>query len=99
MVIVQFFRRSLLRTGKLFVGVQRMLLCSVENTGCLNLQQQTDMIRNRAQIRRVLCVAEKNDAAKNIAEIMSSGRARRVSLYVSAVTKSFTISGDFGKFL
>ncbi|XP_008328483.1 DNA topoisomerase 3-alpha isoform X1 [Cynoglossus semilaevis] len=77
MVIVQFFRRSLLRTGKLFVGVQRMLLCSVENTGCLNLQQQTDMIRNRAQIRRVLCVAEKNDAAKNIAEIMSSGRARR----------------------
>lgn len=35
------------------------------------------MIRSRVQIRRVLCVAEKNDAAKGIAEIMSGGRARR----------------------
>uniref|UniRef100_A0AAZ3P0D1 DNA topoisomerase n=1 Tax=Oncorhynchus tshawytscha TaxID=74940 RepID=A0AAZ3P0D1_ONCTS len=35
-----------------------------------------DMIR-RTQIKRVLCVAEKNDAAKGIAEIMSDGRARR----------------------
>uniref|UniRef100_A0AAV2KL87 DNA topoisomerase n=1 Tax=Knipowitschia caucasica TaxID=637954 RepID=A0AAV2KL87_KNICA len=35
------------------------------------------MIRNRIQIKRVLCVAEKNDAAKGIAEIMSSGRSRR----------------------
>uniref|UniRef100_A0A8K9VEL3 DNA topoisomerase n=1 Tax=Oncorhynchus mykiss TaxID=8022 RepID=A0A8K9VEL3_ONCMY len=35
-----------------------------------------DMIR-RTQIKRVLCVAEKNDAAKCIAEIMSDGRARR----------------------
>ncbi|CDR18467.1 unnamed protein product, partial [Oncorhynchus mykiss] len=34
------------------------------------------MIR-RTQIKRVLCVAEKNDAAKCIAEIMSDGRARR----------------------
>lgn len=37
----------------------------------------TEMIRNRNQIKRVLCVAEKNDAAKGIAEIMSSGRSRR----------------------
>ncbi|MCJ8746417.1 hypothetical protein PDJAM_G00141560, partial [Pangasius djambal] len=34
------------------------------------------MIR-RTQIKKVLCVAEKNDAAKGIAEIMSSGRSRR----------------------
>lgn len=39
------------------------------------------MIR-RTQIKRVLCVAEKNDAAKCIAEIMSDGRARRVGLSV-----------------
>lgn len=38
------------------------------------------MIRNRAQIKRVLCVAEKNDAAKGISEIMSNGRSRRVRL-------------------
>ncbi|KAG9343025.1 hypothetical protein JZ751_015243 [Albula glossodonta] len=35
-----------------------------------------EMIR-RTQIKKVLCVAEKNDAAKGIAEIMSNGRARR----------------------
>lgn len=35
------------------------------------------MIRSRTQVKRVLCVAEKNDAAKGIAEIMSSGRSRR----------------------
>lgn len=33
----------------------------------------------RAQIKKVLCVAEKNDAAKGIAEIMSNGGMRRVS--------------------
>ncbi|XP_028670259.1 DNA topoisomerase 3-alpha [Erpetoichthys calabaricus] len=31
----------------------------------------------RIQIKKVLCVAEKNDAAKGIAEILSNGRARR----------------------
>uniref|UniRef100_A0A669D4P4 DNA topoisomerase n=1 Tax=Oreochromis niloticus TaxID=8128 RepID=A0A669D4P4_ORENI len=41
------------------------------------VQQEADMIRSRGQIRRVLCVAEKNDAAKGISEIMSSGRANR----------------------
>ncbi|KAM7372316.1 hypothetical protein PAMP_009493 [Pampus punctatissimus] len=35
------------------------------------------MLRGRGQITRVLCVAEKNDAAKGISEIMSSGRSRR----------------------
>uniref|UniRef100_A0A6Q2Y6L8 DNA topoisomerase n=1 Tax=Esox lucius TaxID=8010 RepID=A0A6Q2Y6L8_ESOLU len=36
-----------------------------------------DMIR-RTQVKRVLCVAEKNDAAKGIADIMSNGRMRRM---------------------
>ncbi|KAL0992506.1 hypothetical protein UPYG_G00094240 [Umbra pygmaea] len=36
-----------------------------------------EMIR-RTQIKRVLCVAEKNDAAKGIADIMSNGRMRRL---------------------
>ncbi|XP_054616121.1 DNA topoisomerase 3-alpha isoform X2 [Dunckerocampus dactyliophorus] len=35
------------------------------------------MNRSRGQIKRVLCVAEKNDAAKGISEIMSNGRSRR----------------------
>uniref|UniRef100_A0A8C2X3E6 DNA topoisomerase n=1 Tax=Cyclopterus lumpus TaxID=8103 RepID=A0A8C2X3E6_CYCLU len=39
--------------------------------------QPADMNRSRAQIKRVLCVAEKNDAAKSIAAIMSSGTSRR----------------------
>ncbi|TRY65801.1 hypothetical protein DNTS_024082 [Danionella cerebrum] len=34
-------------------------------------------MNRRTQIKRVLCVAEKNDAAKGIAEIMSNGRSRR----------------------
>uniref|UniRef100_A0A673IDN2 DNA topoisomerase n=1 Tax=Sinocyclocheilus rhinocerous TaxID=307959 RepID=A0A673IDN2_9TELE len=39
-------------------------------------QQSVSMIR-RTQIKKVLCVAEKNDAAKGIAELMSNGRSRR----------------------
>ncbi|XP_076865277.1 DNA topoisomerase 3-alpha [Brachyhypopomus gauderio] len=39
-------------------------------------QISINMIR-RTQIKKVLCVAEKNDAAKGIAEIMSNGRSRR----------------------
>lgn len=42
-------------------------------------QISVNMIR-RTQIKKVLCVAEKNDAAKGIAEIMSNGRSRRVSV-------------------
>ncbi|XP_071031319.1 DNA topoisomerase 3-alpha-like [Oncorhynchus clarkii lewisi] len=45
-------------------------------TGQKRTDSPGDMIR-RTQIKRVLCVAEKNDAAKCIAEIMSDGRARR----------------------
>ncbi|KAI7803718.1 putative DNA topoisomerase 3-alpha [Triplophysa rosa] len=39
-------------------------------------QISVSMIK-RTQIKKVLCVAEKNDAAKGIAEIMSNGRSRR----------------------
>ena len=31
---------------------------------------------------KVLNVAEKNDAAKNIAQVLSSGRSQRVSFYI-----------------
>lgn len=62
-------RHLLLRTGVHRV-IQKCSFASVDT-------QSTEMIRNRSQIKRVLCVAEKNDAAKGIAEIMSSGRSRR----------------------
>lgn len=67
-------RRSLLRTRVQLV-IQRSLLAAQIKLGVGT--QSTEMIRNRSQIKRVLCVAEKNDAAKGIAEIMSSGRSRR----------------------
>lgn len=67
-------RHFFLRTG-----VQRGILqCHLAAQTSLRVDAQSaEMIRNRSQIRRVLCVAEKNDAAKGIAEIMSSGRSRR----------------------
>ena len=40
-------------------------------------------MHRRTQIKRVLCVAEKNDAAKCIAEIMSNGRSRRVRMGIN----------------
>lgn len=42
-------------------------------------------MNRRTQIKKVLCVAEKNDAAKGISEIMSNGRSRRVSVYSHTV--------------
>ncbi|KAG8549824.1 hypothetical protein GDO81_019626 [Engystomops pustulosus] len=39
--------------------------------------QSYDNMSRSVQIQKVLCVAEKNDAAKGIADIMSSGRMRR----------------------
>ena len=74
-MLVHFLGRSLLRPGLLQrLGVPRRCFCSV-----LCPDTQADMLRGRAQIKRVLCVAEKNDAAKGISEIMSGGRSRRVS--------------------
>uniref|UniRef100_A0A3P9PY74 DNA topoisomerase n=1 Tax=Poecilia reticulata TaxID=8081 RepID=A0A3P9PY74_POERE len=71
MLIAHLLVRSTLRSGLLrartgFFWETRSRWCS-----------DADMIRSRAQIKRVLCVAEKNDAAKGISEIMSGGRARR----------------------
>uniref|UniRef100_A0A0E9S1T1 Uncharacterized protein n=1 Tax=Anguilla anguilla TaxID=7936 RepID=A0A0E9S1T1_ANGAN len=54
--------------------ILRGLRLTVQNRLCRH--NSVDMIR-RTQIKKVLCVAEKNDAAKGIAEIMSNGRARR----------------------
>ncbi|KAJ8345175.1 hypothetical protein SKAU_G00293680 [Synaphobranchus kaupii] len=59
------FERSLLLFG---------LRLTIQKRFCRH--HSADMIR-RTQIKKVLCVAEKNDAAKGIAEIMSNGRARR----------------------
>lgn len=66
-MIVNVFSRSLLQVTRLL---------SVQRRFCR--ERPENMIR-RTQIKKVLCVAEKNDAAKGIAEIMSNGRARRVS--------------------
>uniref|UniRef100_A0A3Q3FX97 DNA topoisomerase n=1 Tax=Labrus bergylta TaxID=56723 RepID=A0A3Q3FX97_9LABR len=64
--------RSLLRSGLQQPSVLRRVF-----SGCLDSARPADMNRNRVQIRKVLCVAEKNDAAKSISEILSGGRARR----------------------
>ncbi|KAM4631525.1 DNA topoisomerase 3-alpha [Discoglossus pictus] len=40
-------------------------------------RESSDMTFRRIQIQKVLCVAEKNDAAKGIADLMSNGRMRR----------------------
>ncbi|GAA6215596.1 DNA topoisomerase 3-alpha [Lates japonicus] len=77
MLIVHLLRRSLLRPALQRLGVQQRCLCAAQSVRCPDTPQEADMIRSRAQIKRVLCVAEKNDAAKGISEIMSSGRARR----------------------
>ncbi|KAK2894107.1 DNA topoisomerase 3-alpha isoform X2 [Channa argus] len=77
MLVVHVLGRSLLRSGLQRQGVQRKCFCAALSVQCADASQQPDMIRNRTQIKRVLCVAEKNDAAKGIAEIMSNGRARR----------------------
>lgn len=67
-------RYSLLRTGVQWAIQKCRLAAQISST----VDPQTaEMIRNRSQIKRVLCVAEKNDAAKGIAEIMSNGRSRR----------------------
>uniref|UniRef100_A0A671WB65 DNA topoisomerase n=1 Tax=Sparus aurata TaxID=8175 RepID=A0A671WB65_SPAAU len=59
------------------LGFQRRCFCAAQSVLNTDISQQEDMIRNRTQIKRVLCVAEKNDAAKGISEIMSNGRSNR----------------------
>lgn len=78
MVVLHLLGRHLLRrSGLQRLGVQKRCRFAPLSRLDVDLQQSTEMSRNRTQIKRVLCVAEKNDAAKGIAEIMSSGRSRR----------------------
>uniref|UniRef100_A0A665TQN7 DNA topoisomerase n=1 Tax=Echeneis naucrates TaxID=173247 RepID=A0A665TQN7_ECHNA len=77
MLIVHLLGRSFFRPGLHHLGIQRRRLCTAGRVWSPDTPQQEDMIRNRAQIKRVLCVAEKNDAAKGISHIMSNGGARR----------------------
>nr|XP_020443489.1 DNA topoisomerase 3-alpha isoform X1 [Monopterus albus] len=72
MLVVRLIGGSLPRSG-----LQQRGFCAALSVRCPEAPRQEDMIRNRAQIKRVLCVAEKNDAAKGISGIMSNGRARR----------------------
>uniref|UniRef100_A0A3Q1GMZ7 DNA topoisomerase n=2 Tax=Acanthochromis polyacanthus TaxID=80966 RepID=A0A3Q1GMZ7_9TELE len=77
MLVLHLLGRSLLRSGLQRPGVQRRCFCAAQSGRCPDTPQETEMIRSRGQIKKVLCVAEKNDAAKGISEIMSGGRARR----------------------
>lgn len=79
-MLQRLLRRSVLGSGILRLGVKQRCSRALQSVRCLDTTQPADMIRNRAQIKRVLCVAEKNDAAKGISDIMSNGRFRRVSL-------------------
>lgn len=79
-MLQRFLRRSVLRSGILRLGVKQWCSCARQSVGSPDTTQPADMIRNRAHIKRVLCVAEKNDAAKGISDIMSNGRFRRVNL-------------------
>ncbi|KAF7691107.1 DNA topoisomerase 3-alpha [Silurus meridionalis] len=56
--------------------IVRRSLYRLAARSCICRSLFVSMIR-RTQIKKVLCVAEKNDAAKGIAEIMSNGRSRR----------------------
>uniref|UniRef100_A0AAZ3RNY6 DNA topoisomerase n=1 Tax=Oncorhynchus tshawytscha TaxID=74940 RepID=A0AAZ3RNY6_ONCTS len=74
-MLIHHLTRALFTSGRpLTLRLQVHRRFSV--TGQKRTDSPGDMIR-RTQIKRVLCVAEKNDAAKGIAEIMSDGRARR----------------------
>jgi len=47
---------------------------------------------------RILNVAEKNDAAKSLSDIMSSGRYSKVSFIFSHVLFEIFVNGDTDKF-
>lgn len=79
-MLQRLFRGSALGSGILRFGVKQRRSFALESVGDPDTTPPVDMIRNRTQIKRVLCVAEKNDAAKGISEIMSNGRFRRVRL-------------------
>nr|XP_061805264.1 DNA topoisomerase 3-alpha-like [Nerophis lumbriciformis] len=71
MRVASLLAKHLLRLGQQKPSIQ--LRCRSAGQNSLTT---LDMMR-RGQIKRVLCVAEKNDAAKGISEIMSNGRSMR----------------------
>ncbi|XP_054891755.1 DNA topoisomerase 3-alpha [Poeciliopsis prolifica] len=75
MLIAHILGRPTLRSGLL--RARTGFSWATRSRRCSDAAQGADMIRSRAQIKRVLCVAEKNDAARGISEILSGGRARR----------------------
>nr|XP_015800866.2 DNA topoisomerase 3-alpha [Nothobranchius furzeri] len=77
MLILHLLGRFSVSSGLPWIKLQKRFFWGTEIRRCSDTPQGADMIRNRTQIKRVLCVAEKNDAAKGISEIMSNGRARR----------------------
>lgn len=77
MLVVHLLGRYLLRAGVQRVGVQQRCRFATQSGLFLDIEQPAEMNRSRTPIKQVLCVAEKNDAAKGIAEIMSNGRSRR----------------------
>ena len=78
-MLVHLIGRPFLLSGIQRLGVKLRSFCAAQSVLCPGIGKQADMIRNRAQIKRVLCVAEKNDAAKGISAIMSNNTSRRVS--------------------
>ncbi|KAM8824210.1 DNA topoisomerase 3-alpha isoform 1-T1 [Synchiropus picturatus] len=74
MLVLNTAGRSLLRIQS---RIRRSCFLAVRRDLSQDTSEAADMNRSRTQIKRVLCVAEKNDAAKGISEIMSGGRARR----------------------
>ncbi|XP_061740244.1 DNA topoisomerase 3-alpha [Nerophis ophidion] len=72
MQVLSLLTKYLLRLGRQRAGVQQRC-CSAGQSSAATV----DMNRSRGQIKRVLCVAEKNDAAKGISDIMSNGTFRR----------------------
>ncbi|KAL2100749.1 hypothetical protein ACEWY4_002510 [Coilia grayii] len=84
-MLINVIRRSLLRVTRLL---------SVQRRFC---QQGSENMNRRTQIKKVLCVAEKNDAAKGIAEIMSNGRSRRkdgLSVYNKLYEYEYNLFGQ-----
>ncbi|KAJ8251809.1 hypothetical protein GJAV_G00225660 [Gymnothorax javanicus] len=74
--MIYIFERSLLLLGSRLRVQNRIWRHSGLAVQIRFCRHSAEMIR-RTAIKKVLCVAEKNDAAKGIAEIMSNGRARR----------------------
>ncbi|XP_077591384.1 DNA topoisomerase 3-alpha [Stigmatopora nigra] len=71
MQVASLLAKHLLGLGQRSPRFQQKCRSSTQNS-----LTTLDMMR-RGQIKRVLCVAEKNDAAKGISEIMSNGRSIR----------------------